>query len=148
MLRPLKALGAVQQRMAALMPGKQDARASLSTVALVVPDYDEALHWFTQVLRFKLVEDRPVSPGKRWLVVAPPGGNGARLLLAKAASPEQLAHVGNQTGGRVFLFLEVEDFDATYAHLQAKGVRFTEEPRHEAYGKVVVFLDATATSGT
>jgi catechol 2,3-dioxygenase-like lactoylglutathione lyase family enzyme len=116
-------------------------QGSISTVALVVSDYDEALRYFTEVFRFQLVEDRHVSPGKRWLVVAPRGSSGANLLLAKASSPDQLAHVGNQTGGRVFLFLETSDFPETYAHLRSHGVIFTEAPRNEAYGTVVVFLD-------
>lgn len=116
-------------------------RGSISTVALVVRDYDEALRYFTEVFRFKLVEDRYVSPEKRWLVVAPGGSSGANLLLAKASSPDQLEHVGSQTGGRVFLFLETDDFRETYAHMKSHGVVFTEEPRDEAYGTVVVFLD-------
>jgi catechol 2,3-dioxygenase-like lactoylglutathione lyase family enzyme len=114
---------------------------SISTVALVVRDYDEALRYFTEVFRFKVVEDRRLSPEKRWLVVAPEGSRGAGLLLAKASNPEQSAHVGNQTGGRVFLFLETDDFWATHAHLKSHGVVFTEEPRNEDYGTVVVFLD-------
>ena len=116
-------------------------QGSISTVALLVNDYDEALRYFTEVFRFQLIEDRQVSPGKRWLVVAPKGSRGANLLLAKASNPDQVAHVGNQTGGRVFLFLETNDFWASYAHLKSHGVSFTEEPRHEAYGTVVVFLD-------
>lgn len=116
-------------------------QTSISTVALVVRDYDEALAYFTSVFRFQVVEDRELTPEKRWLVVAPTGSQGARLLLAKASTPEQLAHVGDQTGGRVFLFLETADFWETYAHLGSHGVAFTEEPRHEAYGTVVVFLD-------
>lgn len=116
-------------------------QASISTIALLVRDYDEALRYFTEVFRFQVIEDRRVSPEKRWLVVAPAGSCGAGLLLAKAANTEQLAHVGNQTGGRVFLFLETDDFLATYAHLKSHGVIFTEEPRHEDYGTVVVFLD-------
>lgn len=116
-------------------------QASISTVALVVRDYDEALDYFTRVFRFQVVEDRVVAPGKRWLVVAPTGSSGANLLLAKASGAEQVSRVGNQTGGRVFLFLETNDFPETYAHLKSHGVVFTEEPRHEAYGTVVVFLD-------
>lgn len=114
---------------------------SISTVALVVRDYDEALTFFTLVLRFEVVEDRQLSPDKRWLVVAPPGSTGAGLLLAKASGPEQTARVGDQTGGRVFLFLETSDFRETYSHLKSHGVIFTEAPRHELYGTVVVFLD-------
>ena len=88
-----------------------------------------------------MVEDRSLGGGKRWVRVAPPGSSGASLLLAKAATPEQLDHVGNQTGGRVFLFLETSDFWSDYNHMQSRGVRFTEQPRREPYGLVVVFLD-------
>ena len=116
-------------------------QASIATVALVVRDYDEALSYFTEVFRFQVVEDLVLTPEKRWLVVASPGSLGARLLLAKASTPEQLAHIGDQTGGRVFLFLETDDFWETYAHLKSHGVTFTEEPRQESYGTVVVLLD-------
>jgi catechol 2,3-dioxygenase-like lactoylglutathione lyase family enzyme len=116
-------------------------QSSISTVALVVRDYDEALSYFTNVFRFEVVEDRALTSEKRWLVVAPKGGAGARLLLAKASTPEQLAHVGDQTGGRVFLFLETDDFWETHAHFKSHDVKFIEEPREESYGTVVVFLD-------
>lgn len=114
---------------------------SIVSVALVVRDYDEALAFFTQALRFNLIEDTDMGNGKRWVVVAPAGGQGASLLLAKAANAEQLAHVGDQTGGRVFLFLHTTDFEGDYRHMQAHGVRFAEEPREEVYGRVVVFFD-------
>src|SRR5690349_18336937 len=97
---------------------------SIASLALVVRDYDEAIAFFTEALRFRVVEDTPMSPEKRWVVVAPPGANGASLLLAKAATPEQAAHVGNQTGGRVFLFLHTDDFSGDYDHMKAYGVRF------------------------
>lgn len=114
----------------------------LSAVALVVRDYDEAIAFFTQSLRFILLEDAPMGGGKRWVRVAPgDGASGAALLLAKAASPEQESRIGNQTGGRVFLFLQTSDFWSDYRHMQAHGVRFTEPPREEPYGTVVVFLD-------
>ena len=113
---------------------------SLVALALLVPQYDEAIEFYTRVLGFRLVEDRPMGPDKRWVLVAP-SGQGANLLLARAANPEQVAAIGNQTGGRVFLFLHTDDFAASYAHLQAHGVRFTESPREEEYGRVVVFLD-------
>ncbi len=113
----------------------------LAAIALVVRDYDEAIAFFTQVMRFELVEDEPRGPGKRWVVVAPRGSSGTSLVLARAANPEQEAHIGNQTGGRVFLFLETDDFQGDYRHLQSHGVRFTEAPREESYGTVVVFLD-------
>jgi len=120
---------------------------SIVSVALVVRDYDEAIAFFTQVLRFTLIEDTDMGGGKRWVVVAPPttatptGGLGASLVLAKAATDEQLAQVGNQTGGRVFLFLHTTDFEDDYRHMQAHGVKFAEEPREEVYGRVVVFFD-------
>jgi catechol 2,3-dioxygenase-like lactoylglutathione lyase family enzyme len=109
-------------------------------VALLVRDYDEAIAFFTNALGFSLIEDTDQGGGKRWVLVAPPGAETA-LLLARAATPEQLASVGNQGGGRVFLFLHTDDFDRDYARMRAHGVRFTEEPRHEAYGTVAVFLD-------
>jgi catechol 2,3-dioxygenase-like lactoylglutathione lyase family enzyme len=114
---------------------------SIASISLVVRDYDEAIAFFTQSLRFRLIEDTPMGEEKRWVVVAPPGSTGASLLLAKAANPEQLSHIGNQTGGRVFLFLHTRDFWDDYNHMQASGVRFTEQPRQEPYGLVVVFLD-------
>ncbi len=114
---------------------------SLVSVSLVVRDYDEAIAFFTGALRFTLVEDTPQGNGKRWVVVAPQGGRGASLLLAKAATPEQESRIGNQTGGRVFLFLHTDNFQRDYEYMKAHGVRFTEEPRHEPYGTVVVFLD-------
>ncbi len=114
---------------------------SIVSLALVVRDYDEALAFFTQALRFTLIEDTDMGGGKRWVIVAPAGGQGASLLLAKAADDEQLAQVGNQTGGRVFLFLHTSDFEGDYGHMLAHGVRFAEEPREEVYGRVVVFFD-------
>jgi catechol 2,3-dioxygenase-like lactoylglutathione lyase family enzyme len=114
---------------------------SISTVSLVVMDYDEAIHFFTDCLRFTLVEDTPMGSGKRWVIVAPAGGNGASLLLARAATKEQEAHTGNQTGGRVFLFLQTNDFWGDYIYMKEHGVRFIEEPRLENYGQVVVFQD-------
>jgi catechol 2,3-dioxygenase-like lactoylglutathione lyase family enzyme len=113
---------------------------SISAVALVVHDYDEAIHFFTHRLRFAVVEDAALSPSKRWVMVRPPGG-GTALLLAKAASPEQAARVGDQTGGRVFLFLQTDYFWRDYQDMKRRGVRFTEEPREEEYGTVTVFLD-------
>jgi catechol 2,3-dioxygenase-like lactoylglutathione lyase family enzyme len=113
----------------------------LTQVALVVRDYDEALSFYVGALGFTLVEDTAMGGGKRWVVVAPPGDGGARLLLARAATPEQLARVGDQTGGRVFLFLHTDDFARDHAHYVANGVRFVEGPREEPYGRVGVFLD-------
>lgn len=117
-------------------------RQKIGAVALVVRDYDEAKAWYTQVLGFDLVEDTPLSGGKRWLVVAPPGaGGGTALLLARAATEEQAGRMGNQTGGRVFLFLNTDDFRRDHAALTARGVVFREAPREEAYGTVAVFED-------
>ena len=114
---------------------------SIASLALVVRDYDEAIAFFTDALRFTLVEDTPLGGGKRWVVVAPAASTGASLLLAKAATPEQLSRVGDQTGGRVFLFLHTDDFWDDYNHMRSRGVRFIEQPRRESYGLVVVFLD-------
>ena len=113
----------------------------ISMLTLVVRDYDEAIAYYTGVLGFDLIDDTPMSATKRWVVVAPHPARGARLLLAKATNERQLERVGDQTGGRVFLFLDVDDFDAVYARYSAAGVRFIETPRQEAYGKVVVFQD-------
>jgi len=117
---------------------------TLAHVTLVVRDYDEAIVFFTQKLGFALLEDRALGgeDRKRFVRVAPAGvGGGASLLLARAATPEQEAHIGNQTGGRVFLFLHTDDFDRDHALMKARGVKFREEPRSEPYGKVAVFED-------
>lgn len=110
-------------------------------IALVVNDYDEAIQFYTQTLNFKLVEDTVLSETKRWVVVAPEGSTGCSLLLAKAASDEQKKFVGNQTGGRVFLFLHTDDLWSNYNAMRAKGVIFVREPAVEAYGTVAVFKD-------
>ncbi|MBX3703485.1 MAG: VOC family protein [Steroidobacteraceae bacterium] len=122
------------------MTGAGLPRRRILQVALLVRDYDEAIAFYTGVLGFGLLEDEPREAGKRWVRVAPAGSDFA-LLLARAATPEQRLAVGNQSGGRVFLFLHTDDFRADHARLQAAGVRFTEQPRHEAYGTVAVFLD-------
>jgi catechol 2,3-dioxygenase-like lactoylglutathione lyase family enzyme len=114
---------------------------SISSLTLVVREYDEAIAFFTRVLRFTLLEDTPLEDGKRWVIVAPADSNGASLLLARAATPEQQSYIGNQTGGRVFLFLHTSDFWNDYNHMLAHGVRFIEQPRQKPYGLVVVFLD-------
>lgn len=113
---------------------------SLALVALVVRDYDEAIDWYTRCMGFRLACDETRGPGKRWVVVAPPGG-GAQLLLAQASGAEQASRIGNQTGGRVGFFLHTDDFWRDYESMRAQGVRFTEAPRREEYGTVVVFLD-------
>jgi catechol 2,3-dioxygenase-like lactoylglutathione lyase family enzyme len=112
----------------------------IAAVALVVSDYDEALAYFTGCLRFTVVEDTPLGSGKRWVVVRPSGG-GTAVLLARAATAEQAARVGDQTGGRVFLFLRTDDFWRDFKDMQSRGVQFVEEPRDEAYGAVAVFVD-------
>ena len=113
----------------------------LAAVALVVRDCDEALAFYVGTLGFTLIEDTKLSDTKRWVLVAPPGSQETRLLLAKADGPEQRTRVGNQTGGRVFLFLHTDDFQRDYAALRDKGVRFLEPPRSESYGTVAVFTD-------
>lgn len=114
---------------------------SLAAVTLLVREYDEAIAFFTQALRFTLVEDTPIEEGKRWVVVAPSQSAGAALLLARAATPEQQSCIGNQTGGRVFLLLHTSNFWDDYHHMQSCRVEFTEQPRTEPYGLVVVFKD-------
>jgi catechol 2,3-dioxygenase-like lactoylglutathione lyase family enzyme len=111
----------------------------IGLVALVVRDYDEAIAWYTRLPGFALIEDTPLAPGKRWVVVGP--GQGTALLLARAADARQASRVGDQSGGRVFLFLETGDFARDHAAMRAAGVRFVEAPRHEAYGTVAVFED-------
>lgn len=111
----------------------------IATVALVVADYDEAATWFSQKLGFTLDEDVDLGGGKRWVTLS--AGSGARLLLAKASGEEQAARIGDQTGGRVFLFLETDDFARDHAAMIAKGVFFSEAPRRESYGTVAVFAD-------
>ncbi len=116
---------------------------TLHALALLVRDYDEAITWFTQTLGFALLEDTPLTPAKRWVRVGPAGdvAGGAGLLLAQASTPEQARCIGNQTGGRVFLFLHTTDFWSDYYALRARGVAFQEEPRAAPYGHVVVFAD-------
>ncbi len=125
----------------ALADGEDEVKQHIGSIALVVADYDEALAWYTTVLGFQLIEDTDMGGGKRWVVVAPPGAAETRLLLAKAATPEQSAHVGSQAGGRVFLLLHTDDFWRDYERMRAAGAEFCEEPRKESYGTVVVFKD-------
>jgi catechol 2,3-dioxygenase-like lactoylglutathione lyase family enzyme len=116
-------------------------RQSIGGVAILVPTYDEGIRFFVDVLGFTLVEDTPLGPGKRWVTVAPPGGGGTRLLLAQAAADRQRAAIGNQAGGRVFLFLHTEDFARDHRRYGEAGVVFQEAPRVEPYGTVAVFRD-------
>lgn len=113
----------------------------VATVALVVAQYDEAIAWYVERLGFHLVEDLDLGGGKRWVIVAPANGQGARLLLAEAADEAQRQSIGNQTGGRVFLFLETDDFARDHAAMLEKGIEFSEAPRYEPYGTVAVFAD-------
>ena len=114
---------------------------TLGSIALLVRDYDEAIAYFTGGLGFDLLEDTDLGGGKRWVLVAPRGSGGTAILLARAATPEQTARVGDQTGGRVGFFLHTDDFRGDHRAMLARGVRFAEEPREEAYGTVAVFED-------
>jgi catechol 2,3-dioxygenase-like lactoylglutathione lyase family enzyme len=114
----------------------------LAHIALIVRDYDEAIAWFTEKLGFSLIaDDYQPEQDKRWVLVAPPGSGGTSLLLALAASAEQAAFIGDQAGGRVFLFLETDDFERDYKAMLAKDVRFVREPKAAPYGIVAVFED-------
>ncbi len=113
----------------------------VATVALVVRNYDEAIAWYVERLGFVLTEDVDLGGGKRWVTVTPADGQGARLLLAEASDEAQQGRIGNQTGGRVFLFLETSDFAGDHQAMLEKGVEFREAPRHEPYGTVAVFAD-------
>lgn len=113
----------------------------IAKLSLLVRDYDEAIDWYTRCLGFALAEDVDMGNGKRWVVVEPAGTRGAALLLAKAANTQQEDAIGNQSGGRVFLFLETDNFDRDHARMLSEGVHFREAPRREAYGKVAVFED-------
>lgn len=114
---------------------------SLGAISLLVRDYDEAIAWFTSALGFQLIADTDLGNGKRWVVVAAAADAETGLLLAKASNDEQMAQIGHQSGGRVFLFLNTDDFARDHARMLAHGVRFAEAPRHEAYGTVAVFMD-------
>ena len=117
-------------------------KQSIIHTALVVRDYDEAIDFFCRKLHFELVEDSyQPEQDKRWVVVSPPGSMGSKLLLARANTPEQEAHIGNQTGGRVFLFLSTDDFRRDYEEMRAVGIEFVREPKDESYGTVAVFKD-------
>jgi catechol 2,3-dioxygenase-like lactoylglutathione lyase family enzyme len=116
-------------------------KQSIAHVALVVDDYDEAIKFYTEKLDFTLVEDTAQSETKRWVLVAPKGAGECCLLLAKGVGEEQRSRVGNQTGGRVFLFLKTDDFWRDYKNMRARGVSFVREPKEEEYGTVAVFAD-------
>jgi catechol 2,3-dioxygenase-like lactoylglutathione lyase family enzyme len=113
----------------------------LAALTLLIPDYDEAIAWFTQKLGFALTSDTPLAGGRRWVVVAP-GAGGADLILAEPGDERQRARIGDQAGGRVWLFLHTDDFRRDHAAMIANGLRFLEAPRAEAYGTVAVFADA------
>ncbi len=117
-------------------------RQSLALTSVLVREYDEAIAFYVEILGFSLVEDSPVAAqNKRWVVVAPPGAGESRLLLARAASKEQEARIGNQTGGRVFLFLHTDDFWRDFELYTSRGVSFVRQPAQEPYGTVAVFRD-------
>lgn len=116
-------------------------KQNLFQIALVVSDYDEAIDFYTRKLKFKLLEDTPLDAGKRWVRLAPEGSQGCCLLLAKASNQDQQSRVGNQTGGRVFLFLHTDDFWRDYKEMIAQGINFTREPVKENWGTVAVFRD-------
>ena len=113
----------------------------LAHVAVVVRNYDEAIAFYTRVLSFRLLEDTDLGGGKRWVLVGPAGSIGTSILLAQAATPEQATRIGNQTGGRVFLFLHTDDFWRDYHALQSHNVEFVRDPKEEPYGTVAVFKD-------
>ena len=117
-------------------------KQALVHIALVVRDYDEAIDFYVNKLKFELVEDTyQAEQDKRWVVVAPPGSKGASILLARASKPEQFDFIGNQAGGRVFLFLNTDDFWRDYRRMVADGVEFAREPQEQDYGTVAVFKD-------
>lgn len=116
-------------------------KQQIAHIALVVADYDEAIKFYTEKLNFVLIEDTTLSPTKRWVLIAPQGSDGCRLLLAKAANEEQKSRVGNQTGGRVFLFLHTDDFWRDYERMMKEEINFIRKPSQEEYGTVAVFED-------
>ena len=113
----------------------------LAHIALIVRDYDEAINFYVNKLNFDLIEDTKLTEDKRWVLIAPKGSNNCNLLLAKAANDEQKSRIGNQTGGRVFLFLNTDDFERDYSNLLNNDINIIREPKVEAYGKVCVFKD-------
>jgi catechol 2,3-dioxygenase-like lactoylglutathione lyase family enzyme len=113
----------------------------IAHIALVVDDYDKAIEFYTHKLNFELIEDTILSEDKRWVLVAPKGSSECKLLLARAVSAEQISRIGNQTGGRVFLFLYTDDFESDYNDLKSKEIEFVRSPSKEDYGTVAVFKD-------
>ncbi|HMQ50102.1 MAG TPA: VOC family protein [Saprospiraceae bacterium] len=116
-------------------------KQQIAHIALIVKDYDEAIEFYTQKLSFELLEDTQIDEHKRWVLIRPPGSMGCALLLAKAVNAEQASRIGNQTGGRVFLFLYTDHFERDYQNLMVQGVKIVRPPVEEAYGKVAVFED-------
>ena len=116
-------------------------KQSLAHIALVVDNYDDAIQFYVNKLNFTLVEDTVLSETKRWVLIAPPGSDGTTLLLAQASNEAQMQRVGNQTGGRVFLFLYTDNLWRDYKNMQANGIEFIDLPREEVYGTVIVFKD-------
>jgi catechol 2,3-dioxygenase-like lactoylglutathione lyase family enzyme len=122
-------------------------KQQIAHIALLVDDYDKAIAFYTEQLKFNLIEDTPLSETKRWVLVAPPGSTGTALLLAKASNAAQHAQIGNQSGGRVFLFLHTDDFERDYQNLLDKGVQIIKAPVSEVWGMVCVFADIMAING-
>jgi len=116
-------------------------KQSLAHVAIVVREYDEAIEFYRDKLDFQLIEDTPLTDTKRWVLMSPPGSTGCQLLLARGVGPEQESRIGNQTGGRVFLFLYTDNFQRDYNNLIQKGVKIVRAPSNEPYGTVAVFAD-------
>lgn len=116
-------------------------KRSIANVSIIVRDYDEAISWYTGCLGFELLEDVPLAAGKRWVRVAPSHDSGAALLLARASGADQQSCIGNQAGGRVFLFLHTNAFWRDYHDMHSRGIKFVEAPREETYGTVVIFED-------
>ena len=116
-------------------------KQQIAHISLVVKDYDEAIRFYTKKLNFIVKEDTVLSETKRWVIISPPGSDGCSLLLAKAASEEQKTRIGNQTGGRVFLFMHTDDIKRDYSNMKEQGISFTREPVEEVWGTVAVFKD-------
>ena len=117
------------------------SKQRIGHISLLVRDYDEAIQFYTQKLNFKVIENTPLTESKRWVLIAPPGATECSLLLAKAADEKQQMFVGNQAGGRVFLFLFTDDFSQNYHRMMENGIRFVRPPKEESYGTVAVFED-------